>query len=168
MKKIVFIGFAACYKSSVGKIVAESLNSEFCDTDSEIERLSNLTIDQIFEQQGEQTFRQMESGLLDSLKDKRDIVISCGGGSVLSGNFGEFVANSTVVWLTASPSTVLSRLGEVSRPLFDGLTQLQLANYMSERNRIYAKYAHICINTDDLSSPEVAQRVLAELKNKIN
>ena len=168
MKKIVFIGFAACYKSSVGKLVADTLNLEFCDTDSEIERLSNLTITNIFEQYGEQVFRDKENLLLNTLKDRQNIVISCGGGSVLSSNFGEFVANGTVVWLTASVDTVLSRLGAVSRPLFDGLTRSQLADFIVQRNPLYAQYADLCINTDDLSSAEVAQRVLTELKNKIN
>lgn len=168
MKKVVFIGFATCYKSSVGRLVAESLNFDFCDTDSEIERASKLTIQKIFDQYGEQHFRKMESELLDALKAKQNVVISCGGGSVLSSNFGELASDSTVVWLTASADTVMSRLGATPRPLFDKLTLQQLSNYMAERNPLYAKYAHICINTDALTSTEVAQNVLIELRDKIN
>lgn len=163
MKKLVFIGFAASYKSSVGQIVADTLGWKLIDTDSEIERKAQLTVRQIFEQYGEQHFRQMESELLDTLKGANNIVVSCGGGSVLSSNFGEFAEDCTVVWLTASATTVINRLGEVSRPLFDGLTLQQLSDFVDKRNPLYAKYANICIDTDGLTSIEVAQKVLAAL-----
>ena len=158
MKKIILIGFAACYKSSVGKLLADMLNCAFVDTDMEIERISGKSVQQIFDTQGENAFRQMESQLLRTLT-KDNTVVACGGGSVLSPYFDEFAKDSIVVCLTASAETVLSRLGNASRPLFDGLTVDELRFYMQQRAPLYSKYGQAVFATDEKTPEQVAEQI---------
>ncbi|MCH5152025.1 MAG: shikimate kinase [Clostridiales bacterium] len=158
MKKIILIGFACCGKSTVGKILANRLNCAFVDTDREIAKRSNLTVEQIFGCYGENYFREKENQLLKTLVDG-NTVVACGGGSVLADSFNAFSADGTVVWLTATAQTVRDRLGDVPRPLFDRLTVEQLNEYMLRRNPIYEKYAHIKFATDCKTPEQVAEEI---------
>ena len=164
--RIVLIGFAACYKTSVGKLLADMLGCEFLDTDAEIERRCNSSVQQIFETQGEEYFRTMENELLTTLK--ANSVVACGGGSVLAPNFEKLACNSVVICLTATAETVCSRLGTVARPLFDGLTVDQLQGYMSRRASLYAKFAHLTFPTDGKTPEQVAEQIYAALKYRGN
>ena len=161
MNKIILIGFATSYKTTVGRLLADKLQYSFVDTDAEIERRNNLTIQQIFDTYGEKYFRAEESQLLTELAQSSRAVIACGGGTALADNFDQFVANGVVVWLTATAQTVLSRLGDTQRPLFDGRTYEQIDGYISARNPIYSKYANLKISTDGKSSNEIAQQILS-------
>ena len=170
MKKIILIGFAACYKSSVGKILSDKFNYNFVDTDEEIERICNMSVQHIFDTYGEAYFRQMESELLDKLNTDCfakpiNTVVACGGGAVLSSAFDEFAKDSTVICLTASADTVQSRFGKVSRPLFDGLTMDALNSHIQKRAPLYAKYAGITFTTDGKTSNQVAEQVYNWLNN---
>ena len=159
MKKIVLIGFACCGKSVVGKLLADRLGYAFVDTDCEVQRHCNLTISEIFERQGEESFRQMESELLASLADRHDTVVSCGGGSALANGFDRFAANSVVVWLTATAQTVLSRLGDTPRPLFDKLSERELAQYVERRSAVYQTYAGVQFATDGKTPEQLAEEI---------
>ena len=158
MKKIILIGFACCGKSSVGKILANRLNYAFVDTDCEIAKRSNLSVEEIFGRYGENYFRRLESELLTTLVEDCTVV-SCGGGSVLSENFNAFSADGRVVWLTATAQTVHERLGDVPRPLFDKLSVDELTEYMLRRNPFYEKYAHVKFATDCKTPEQVAEEI---------
>ena len=111
MKKIVLIGFAACYKTTAGKLLADMLNIDFVDTDEQIEKACKMSVQQIFDRHGEAYFRKKESELLLTINNdietkQADTVIACGGGSVLSFNFDELARDSVVIWLTAKAETV--------------------------------------------------------------
>ena len=162
MKKIVLTGFAACYKTSVGKILADRLGCDFVDTDVQIENICGATVQQIFETQGEAYFRERESQLLATLSAE-NTVVACGGGCVLSPVFAEFTRNSIVICLTASVETVRARLGTTPRPLFDRLTVDELSHYMQTRAPLYEKYADITISTDGKTSVQVAEEVYRKL-----
>ena len=166
MKKIVLIGFATSYKSSVGKLLADKLKVEFVDTDVEIERECNLTVQQIFNSHGESYFRQKENQLLLSLAPRKDTVIACGGGSVINENFERFAKNSIVIWLTVTANTVKSRLGGTPRPLFDGLNEQQLATFIESRAPLYQRYANLTIPTDNLTAEQVADTIYSQLQIK--
>ena len=152
------IGFAACYKSTVGELLAKMLNYTFVDTDAEIENICNASVQQIFDTQGEAYFRQKESDLLLTL-NARDTVVACGGGSVMADSFAEFARDGIVVWLTASAKTVLSRLGGTPRPLFDRLTVGQLDSFMQHRIPLYAKHAHVEFSTDGKTPETIAEQI---------
>ena len=80
--RVILIGFMGVGKTSVGKKLAKKLNFDFIDTDYEIEILANKTIPDIFEQDGEEHFRKLESTILEKFIKKEDVVISTGGGII--------------------------------------------------------------------------------------
>ncbi|MCH5159762.1 MAG: shikimate kinase [Clostridiales bacterium] len=156
MKKIVLIGFAASGKSSVGKLIAERLNMAFVDTDVEIERELGMTVQQIFDKYGEEFFRQKENEILAGLVGKQNTVVACGGGSVLAESFAQLELDSLVILLTATAATVKRRLGNTSRPLFDNLSEDELADFIAARAPLYRRHADVTFPTDNLTPEQVA------------
>ena len=159
MKKIILIGFATSGKSTVGRLLADKLNAKFVDTDAEIERDCKMSVQQIFDEYGEEYFRKKENKLLLSLASRQDVVVACGGGSVMAEGFEEFAADGIVIWLTAAAATVKRRLGDTARPLFDGLSEQQLAAYIDRRTPLYQRYAQIVIVTDNLTAEQVVKQI---------
>lgn len=161
--KLVLIGFACCYKTSVGKLLAEKLNYTHIDTDEMIVENAGRSIADIFANAGETAFRKMESAALLKVVNLDNAVISCGGGSALLSTFKQLAENATVVWLTASASTVISRLGSAPRPLFDGKAIDDIAAVIDERTSYYARYADLTVSTDGLTSQQAADIVYGKL-----
>ena len=157
--KVVLIGFACCYKTSVGKLLADKLRCKHIDTDALIEFNASESISRIFAKKGEAAFRQAESQTLKSLAECGDTVISCGGGSPLQDGFELLVKGGKTVWLTAAAQTVKSRFGGSVRPLFDGKTTEELDALIKLRSLYYAKYADITLSTDGLTSVQVADKL---------
>ena len=168
MKKIILIGFAACYKTTAGKLLADKLNFAFVDTDEQIEKACGMSVQQIFDKHGEPYFRKVENELLlevnNDIENKQtDTVVACGGGSVLSCNFDRLARDGVVIWLTAKAETVHARLGEVARPLFDGLTVRELNSRMQMRAPIYNKLAQMIVETDGKTPAEIAEQIYNRL-----
>ena len=161
--KIVLIGFACCYKTSAGELLAKKLNYAHIDVDKMIEAGAGKSVAEIFETSGEKEFRRFERQALLSLIPSNDIVISCGGGSVLADSFEVFAEGATVVWLTANADTVVSRLGGVPRPLFDGKSADDIDRIMDARAPYYAKYVNLNVATDGLTSNQVADILFNKL-----
>lgn len=162
--KIILIGFSCSYKTSAGRILADKMGVPFVDTDEQITSTSGESVQEIFSKYGEEEFRQRENELLSTLIARNEIVIACGGGSVLCGNFAELCNGATVVRLTSTASTVMSRLGEISRPLSDGLTLAELEERLATRSSYYSKYADYKVATDGLTSEETAETVFDKLR----
>lgn len=167
MKKLILIGFATSGKSAVGKLLASRLNAKFVDTDAEIERQCGMSVQQIFDTYGERYFREKENQLLFSLACEQNAVVACGGGSVTAESFPQFAENGVVVWLTATAATVKSRLGNAPRPLFDGLNEQQLQQFIEARAPLYQRYATLTIPTDDLTAEQVFEKIVLLLADNI-
>lgn len=159
--RVILVGFAASYKTSAGKILAQKLGLEFWDTDLQVEALGE-SIASIFQTRGEQAFRILESNVLESLQNAHG-VISCGGGAVLSDAFSRFVAGSVVVWLKSSAQTVYARLQIGTRPLFDGMSVTELQIQMEKRNSFYERYATFSVVTDGKTPEQVAEEMVQKL-----
>lgn len=155
---IILIGFATSGKTTVGKLLAEKLAMRFVDTDNVVEQIARATVKQIFVEQGEARFRDLENGVIRSLSTACGTVISCGGGSVLCTSFETLASTGRVVWLQVSSATVFGRLRD-GRPLFDGMSERQLSDILSERATLYRKFAQFTLCTDGLTSTEAAQRL---------
>lgn len=160
--KIIIIGFAACYKTTVGKLLSQELNCQFFDVDALVENAKQQTVAEIFAEHGEQTFRNAETEIVNSLSGVCGIV-SCGGGSVLSPNFSGFAKTGKVVWLKANAETIKSRLTCGTRPLFDNLSLTELQQKIAQREKLYAPFADICVDTCGKTSEQVAAEVKARL-----
>lgn len=152
-------------KSAVGRLLAFHQDRPFVDTDTVIELLAERPIRQIFTEEGEPWFREVEAAAIQSLVS-HDWVVATGGGVVLrEDNVVAMRSSGPVVWLRASIETLRARVGDdTRRPLLAGApTADRLADLMSERSERYAEAAEFVIDTDDLTIPQVAAAVEAVL-----
>lgn len=161
--KIVFIGFATAYKSTVGQAVASELGLPFVDTDVLAESYAGKSIAEIFSQDGENAFRQAESAVLKSIAAD-NVVVACGGGTPLAKGFDEFCQGAVAVWLKVDALSVAERLGNPARPLFDGMSVAEIETAICRRNDLYQKYAELSVDTSRRTSEEVAREVVALLR----
>ena len=157
--KLVIIGFATSYKSSVARQLSQKLNIPVFDIDKLVESQAGATISQIFATEGEGSFRALENQVIANLSTKTNCIISCGGGSVLSSEFPTLVQDATVLWLKVNGKTAHSRLNGHTRPLFDKLTVDQLTQKIDARNPYYANYATLEVDTNGKTSKQVVAEV---------
>lgn len=163
---IALIGFMGTGKSTVGPLLAHALGRKFIDLDKEIERREGCFIHEIFASRGEAGFRALETKLIAELGHEEDLVIACGGGAVLTESNREALrAGSKLVRLTASPQTVLERVGKLGdRPLLGGSpTYAAVAELMTQREPIYVEAADLTVDTDGLSPQDVCERIMTGL-----
>lgn len=112
MKNIYLIGMMGAGKTSIGKIAAKKAHCRFIDTDAFIEEQAGMTVAEIFEREGEGSFRQRETEALRSLGKKRNCVISTGGGIVTrKENIALMRESGTVIWLKRDLNAVLQNPG---------------------------------------------------------
>lgn len=164
-KNIVYlVGFMGVGKSTVGHRLADGLGYYFYDTDDEVEKLTGLRISQIFKQQGEQAFRELETESLSRLKDHECAVVSTGGGIVGKvDNWDTMKQSGTVVYLHADWSTIESRLVDTShRPLAKDGTDNKLHQLWKKRLPLYNQ-ADVVIVTDQLNPQQVVDEILLAL-----
>ena len=108
---IVLTGFMGTGKTTIGKLLAESLGYAFIDTDERIERQAGKTIPEIFEEEGEEAFREMEAALARELAERQGVVIATGGRMMLDpGNAAALSRTGHVFCLAAAPEEILERI----------------------------------------------------------
>ena len=164
-KNIVLIGMMKSGKTSVGKMLAEKTNMEFIDTDRHIEIEANKSIAEIFEQDGEDVFRKIESKVLIEVLESENQIISTGGGIVLSKqNREEIKNNSLSIWLFASPSVLACRENNTLRPLLKAEnTELKLQELLEKRFPNYIECADLLIVTDNYPIDEITTKIHEEI-----
>ena len=163
MKRIVLMGFMGAGKTTIGKALAEKLSWDFIDTDAEIEKEQGRKISEIFETEGEQAFRDMETRLLKKLeKSEERFVLSIGGGMPVREENRELLRQiGTVVYLKATKEELVRRLsGDTSRPLLQGgALEEKVAALMAARESIYVETAHQEVVTDGKSVKELIEKI---------
>ena len=159
---ITLTGFMGSGKTTVGRILADALGCPFLDLDDLIVKKAGKSIPDIFAQDGEPAFRQLEARLLRQTVEKygeSTAVLSLGGGAILAPASATLVHENTVcIYLRAALDTLLSRLaGETAgRPLADA----SLAERLAAREPLYEKTAHVVIDTDGLSPEDVSDEII--------
>ena len=145
-----------CGKSFIGRPLATKLGFQFVDVDNIIENTEGATIAQIFVNQGETYFRQLESNLLKGLGKWENIVIATGGGAACFHNNMDWMNEQGVtIYLKASPELLLSRLKSEThkRPLLAGRTDKDLLDFIegkiAERAQFYEKATLIIEQNSD-------------------
>jgi len=166
--RIFLTGFMGCGKTTVGRRLAQRLGVGFVDLDEEIERRAGVTVRQIFEQQGEPVFRQMEAEALRGTLALPDVVVALGGGTMaFEANAALIGANGLSVWINPAFATISSRIGgrgKADRPLFKDDVQA-LALY---RERLPA-YRRADVTMDvapDEGPEEIAARIALLIGNR--
>ena len=159
---ITLTGFMGSGKTTVGKVLADFLGCPFMDLDDLVVKKAGKSIPDIFAQDGEPAFRELEAQVLRKTVAKyaeSTAVLALGGGAVLAPASAALLHEKTVcIYLRATLDTLLARLaGETAgRPLADA----SLADRLASREPIYEKTAHVIIDTDGLSPDEVADEIV--------
>jgi len=169
ISNLVITGFSGTGKSLVAKEVARRLNWGFLDTDGEIVKQAGKPIAQIFGQEGEGKFRELERQTIGKACQRRQTVIAIGGGAIVDQQNYELLAKTgLIVSLEARPETIYERLfreaasspGTEVRPLLAGDNPLErIRELKASRQPFYAK-SDWTIHTDSLSISEVAEEVV--------
>lgn len=160
---IVLVGFMGTGKSTVAARLAARLGIERVDLDEAVEHEAGCTIAELFDTRGEAYFRDLESSMLERLlASDQPIVLATGGGAVLrEANRAAMLRSGFVAALTASPEQIIARVaGDPSRPLLRGDVEERVHRLLEERKNAY-DFAHIKIDTTDMTPAEVADRILA-------
>jgi shikimate kinase len=166
LANITLIGFMGTGKTSVGRLVADQLRFEYLDTDEIIQSGTGRSITDIFETDGEPTFRLLEQQVVKDLAGRKQTVIATGGGlPVNPENLVSLKAHSLVVCLWSSPEKIWERVRHQShRPLLhDGHPQAKIRELLAAREPFY-KQADVLLNTDLRSLREVAQQVVHQFR----
>ena len=159
---ITLTGFMGSGKTTVGKVLADFLGCPFFDLDDLVVKKAGKSIPDVFAQDGEPAFRQLEARVLRQMVDKyaeNTVVLALGGGAVLAPASAALLQEKTVcIYLRATLETLLARLeGETAgRPLADA----DLAARLSARTPVYEQTAHVVIDTDGLSPEEIADEII--------
>ena len=164
---IILVGFMASGKSHVGRILSRRTGRLLVDADTEIVNRAGQSIDRIFAQEGEATFRALEREVIAELCAGSGWIIAAGGGAFVDpDNRAALLSAGAVFCLQARPETIYRRLredvaaGQPTRPLLTGPDPLgQIRELLQQREDAY-RQAHHCIDTDDLTPEEVTGRVL--------
>ena len=165
---IALIGFMGTGKTAVGQLLAKKLDRKFIELDLLIEQKARKSIPEIFQQDGEITFRELEIGVTKEIAKEKNTVIACGGGLILNKiNIDRLKQESVIVYLTASPGVILKRVSREAgqRPLLavDNPT-LTIRELLKFRKPFYERAADITINTSKLDTKAVAEQIIDRLK----
>ena len=164
MKNIVLIGMPACGKSTIGYWLSKKINYPFVDVDRYLEEKENRVISDIFSNEGEEYFRELETKYLKELSEKNGIIISTGGGAVKNKeNIDILKENGIIVFLNRIIDDI-SRENHRNRPLLQNPDNIR--KLYDERIKLYRQYADIIIKNDD-SMDVIIDRIITALKGKI-
>lgn len=163
-------------KTTFGRALARRLHLEFIDLDFYIRQRFRRTVSEIFAEQGEARFREMESAMLREVGEFENVVVSCGGGTPCFGDNMEFMnSRGLTVRLTAGMKCLVDRLlrGGSKRPIVAGKTEEELydfvASHLAEREPFYSR-AQVTFNGENLeNSRQIGESVelfLDELRKK--
>ena len=163
MNSIVLIGPPGCGKSTVGRSVAKRMNRKFIDTDARIEEKTQKKISEIFVDDGEEFFRNLELATLKEVLVLRDCIISLGGGAPIKEEAQALMATSDifVVFLDISLAAAAPRVGfNRDRPLLLGNPRAQWQSLNEIRRPIYEKLATLSIKVDDMSVDQIVGEII--------
>lgn len=164
MNNIVLIGFMGSGKTTVGQLLAQTLGYTFADTDQLIEAGESMTIADIFAQNGEGYFRQLETLVMEKVSGTMEhTVLSVGGGLPMTGNNHKYLKKcGKVVYLKVSEQTVISRLkGDTDRPLLSGDDATEMIyKLLALRAPTYQMLADITIETDHMTVEDIVREIV--------
>lgn len=167
---IVLVGLMGSGKSTVGNLLAESLQIEWSDADAELSERAGRSVADIFAQDGEPAFRALEADLVQELlSTSHGRVLSLGGGAVMNEATRESLKNCTTVWLKVSPAEALRRMSEKGiqrRPLLAGNPLQVLEKLAAERDPYHQEVARVVIEVDGHTKDELVDQVLAYLRKE--
>lgn len=164
---IVLCGFMGCGKTTTGKALAKALNLSFVDSDAVIEQTEGKAITEIFAEQGETRFREIEKSVIKSLSQQNGLVIATGGGVMLNRENTDALKNTgLVIFLDVSKDEVLKRLeNDTTRPLLQRPDREKaICELLGARRPYYLAAADIIADANG-SVTAVTEEILKQMKN---
>lgn len=168
-ENVALIGFRGTGKTQIGRRLSKRLNMRFVDTDKEIVKETGKSIPQIFSEQGEEGFREIEKRVVKRVSEMRDVCVACGGGIVLfDENIENLKKNSTIILLEAKPNVIFRRIKrDRNRPSLtnkEGIEEIE--HLLGERKEKYEKAADFIINTSKVTIYGNVQEIIDILNEK--
>lgn len=164
---IALIGMMGAGKSSVGKLLASKTGFNLIDTDELIVKQEGKSVNQIFEENGEQYFRILETQILQNVLNAQNQVISTGGGIVkFQKNIDLLKSNSTLIYLKADCQTLYNRVkSDKNRPLLNNSEDVySKINILLKERCIKYEMADIIIDTTEKSLQTIADEIIGKIK----
>ena len=169
LKNIVLVGPMGSGKTTVGRRLAHALNQVFFDTDHEIINKTGVTIDHIFDIEGEEGFRERESKILENLCQMSNIILATGGGIVILSKNRKILKNSgLVVYLSSSVNQLLKRTAKSkTRPLLENSSDRRktITELLEARDVYYREVASFVVDTTGKKLHEVINIIIREAEN---
>lgn len=162
MKTIVLIGMMGSGKTTIGKLLGEKLTLRSIDIDVIIEQNEKRTVSEIFQNEGEKYFRNIERETIKKNFTNKDLIISLGGGAFEDQLTQELLLkNSTVIYLKTSPDVILERIkNNTNRPLLKNqMTVEKIQSIILQRQKNY-ELANITILTDNKNTDKIVEEIL--------
>ncbi len=165
MMRAILVGFMGSGKTTVGRLLANQIQVPYHDLDDVIVHRTGKSIQQIFDDEGEATFRMLEhDALMNSLGDEG--ILGTGGGTPIQPANFELLVQTTVpvILLDVLPETILARLrNDSGRPLAKKLGLAGLIDLKHQRDNRYNRVSDIRIATDHLTPEQVVEKIMQEL-----
>ncbi|MFD7630638.1 shikimate kinase [Streptomyces sp. NPDC059851] len=164
---VVLVGPMGSGKSTVGELLARRLGVPYRDTDADIVAAQGRPISDIFVDEGEPYFRELERQAVAAAVAEHSGVLALGGGAVLDAGTRELLAGLPVAYLSMDVEEAVRRVGlGAARPLLAVNPRRQWRELMEARRPLYTEVARVEVPTDDRTPDEVAQAVLDALELK--
>ena len=163
---IFLVGMMGAGKTTIGKLLAHSLDKTYFDSDREIQKRTGVSIPVIFEIEGESGFRRRETDVLSELVKSENIVLSTGGGAVLSATNRELLMrHGTVIYLRATIDDLWRRTRQdKNRPLLQTANpRKRLIELYAQRDPLYRETAHIIVESGKRSARHLAQLLAQQI-----
>ncbi len=164
-RNLYLIGMMGCGKSSTGPHLADLLGYAFIDSDQLIEKVSGRSIPEIFQEDGEIEFRNLEKQVLNVIGQRHSLVVATGGGLVtIPENWG-ILHQGIVIWIDPGRERLLARIQADAgkRPLLE--TQSPVTSFdelHTARQQFYAE-ADMHLHVGEVSEKEVAMKIIESL-----
>ena len=160
-KNLVLLGMMGVGKTGIGRYVARRLKINFFDIDKLIEKKNEMKITEIFITKGEIYFRKEEEFVTIKYLNKKESIISLGGGGFINDKIRKKVLSECIsVWLNVNLETIYKRLEKSNkRPLVYKDNQNNIEKIFIERKKIYSLAAHE-INCDNLNINQISNKII--------
>lgn len=161
---VVLIGPPGAGKSAVGQLLAARLGVAFHDTDDDVAAAAGKPVGDIFIEDGEDAFRELERAASASALRQHEGVLALGSGAVLDAEIQGLLAEKPVVYLETGFAAIARRTG-IDRPrvVVPGNPRGRLREMLEARRPVYERLAAITVSTDELAPEEIAADLAAQI-----
>ena len=165
--RAVLIGPMGAGKTTVGRLLADALGVTVRDTDEDIEAVTGTSVQDIFVEDGEPRFRELEKAAVAAALAEHDGVLSLGGGAVLDADTRALLRGHQVVFLRVGLADAVKRVGlGAGRPLLLGNVRARVKALLDERTPVYEEAASVVVDTDGRTPQEIADEIRGVLEGE--